>query len=880
MSRIPLIIALFISLGLGLPAFSQMDDGDAIDYTYAKEYEIEGITVTGAENFDENAIITLSGLYKGQTINIPGDEIPKAIQNLWDRNLFANVEIYASILANKIFFEIKLEERPRLSRFKFEGLKKSEIEDIKKKLSLRSGNIINENTKINAENVIKDYFIDKGFLNVQVDIQEIQDSILANSVMLIFDVVRGDKVKVLSIKFEGNETVTSVKLKKLMGNTKEKVKFQLAELIKVKKNRSDSAVAGYQVPGNVTTFKAYRYLNEYINLNIFKGSKFLKDDYEADKQSIIAYYNNLGYRDAAIVMDTFYLIDEKAMNIEMSIDEGIVYYHRNITWSGNTKFQDSVLAKVLAIKKGDVYNQSLLQEKIYGGMTGIDISSLYMDQGYLFFNVTPVEQLVGEDSVDLELRIYEGPIARIDQVRIYGNTKTSEHVIRRELRTQPGDVFSREGIIRSQREIANLGYFDPEQMDVVPIPNPEKGTVDIEYTVVEKPSDQLELSAGWAGRGNGVVGTLGVQFTNFSLKNMFKKEAWRPLPSGDGQRLSVRIQTNGRLFQSYNVSFTEPWLGGRKPNSFTVAYARTRLNNVGIDNRIIGSFISNGLSFNIGTRLQKPDDFFIVQGGISLDRYNLNNYDNNTFIFSDGISNNLSFNISLSRNSISGPSAPLYPSRGSNVGLSLKFTLPYSKWFSGRKNIDYTDPDLPDDIKYKWIEYHKWRFDVQWFAPLTRNDKLVLMAQAKLGFLGLYNNELGYSPFERYEIGGDGLANNQFFIGRDIISQRGYQVYSPSTGAPIFNKYTLEIRYPISLNPSATVYALMFAEAGNYWNSPGEYNPFQLRRAFGAGVRVFLPMFGLLGFDYGIGFDGKPGRTGNIFSKYGEFRIILGFEPE
>lgn len=872
-------IIIFLSFSWAT-SLAQVEDGEVMDYAIPAQYTIEGITVTGAENFDENAIITLSSLYKGQSINLPGDEIPKAIQNLWDRNLFANVEIYASTVGSQIFLEIRLEERPRLARFKFVGLKKGEIEDIKKQLNLRSGNIVNENTKINAENVIKDFFIEKGFLNAEVNIIEEPDTLLPNSVMLTFDVARGDKVKILSISFEGNEKVTNVKLKKLMKGTNEKVKFQLAELLKVKKNRKDEAVEGYQVPGNVTVSKAYRYLNDYINLNIFKSSKFLKQDYEMDKESIIMHYNTLGYRDAAIVMDTFFLLDEKTMAIEMVLDEGIRYYHRNVSWVGNTKFQDSVLSKVLDIEKGDIYNEILLQERLFGGMTGFDVSSLYMDQGYLFFNVTPVEQLVGEDSVDLEMRIYEGPIARIDQVRIYGNTKTNEHVIRRELRTKPGDVFSREAIIRSQREIANLGYFDPEQMQVQPIPNPEKGTVDIEYTLVEKPSDQLELSAGWAGRGNGVVGTLGVQFTNFSLKNMFKKGAWRPLPSGDGQRLSIRVQTNGKLFQSYNVSFTEPWLGGRKPNSFTVAYARTRLNNLNVENDVVGSFISNGLSVSIGTRLQKPDDFFIVQGGVSLDRYNLTNYDNNTFIFSDGISNNLSFSLSLSRNSIAGPSAPLYPSRGSNVSISTKFTLPYSLIFPGRKNLDYTDPNMPDDIRYKWIEYHKWRFDVQWFAPLSRNDKLVLMAQAKLGFLGLYNGDLGYSPFERYEIGGDGLANNQFFIGRDIISQRGYQVYSPSTGAPIFNKYTLELRYPISLNPSATVYGLVFAEAGNYWNSPAEYDPFELRRAFGAGVRIFLPMFGLLGFDYGIGFDGKPGRTGSIFSKYGEFRIILGFEPE
>ncbi|MEX2589180.1 MAG: BamA/TamA family outer membrane protein, partial [Chitinophagales bacterium] len=545
---------------------------------------------------------------------------------------------------------------------------------------------------------------------------------------------------------------------------------------------------------------------------------------------------------------------------------------------GNTIYSDDKLAQILDIKKGTIYDRTLLDERLFMSQTGMDVSSLYMDDGYLFFQVTPVEVAVEEDSIDVEIRIYEGPQATIDEVRIYGNTKTNEKVVRRELRTLPGNKFSRSDLIRSQREIAQLGYFDPEQMDVRPIPNPEEGTVDIEYHVVEKPSDQLELSAGWGGRGRGVVGTVGISFTNFSIQNLFDKGSWSPLPSGDGQKLSLRVQTNGKIYQSYNLSFTEPWIGGKKPNSFTVSYFHSRFADFNFATREVrGRMINNSTSVGIGTRLKWPDDFFVFQTSLNFQTYKLDNWTSSNFIITDGVSNNFNINFTLSRSSVD---APHFPKRGSNFSLSLAMTPPYSSF----SNKDYATMENND--KYRYIEYHKWKVKAEWFLNIKGN--LVLRTAAKLGFMGYYNQDIGHSPFERFELGGDGLSNFQFF-GRDIISMRGYEVGTPSEGSPFYNKFTTELRYAFSTNPSSTIYAHAFFEAGNYWNSIKKYNPFDQARSVGLGVRIFLPMFGLLGFDYGIGFDKemfenvvieKPTSFGDFLGKYGKFTIVLGFEPE
>ncbi len=862
------------------------------------EFTIGDIRVEGSQYLDTRILITLSGLAKGDKIKIPGDEIPKAMKTLWKQRLFTNISIDAEkIVGDQIFLVIKVEERPRIGGKAFSGLKNSEKEELLKKLDLRTGQVYTENVRSLAINTTKAYYIDKGFLNVTVDIQESpEDPTLPNSVKLKIIVNKGAKVKINQISFYGNREIPEVKLKKQMKETHEKIKFDLDGLLRFKKNFARDSIKPkwYHVIGNISPTRAWQYMDRHVNLNFFKTSKFKRDDYEGDKDKVIEYYNSQGYRDAYIVRDTTYMIDgpvNKNMNIDIYVNEGKKYYFRNIYFNGNTKYPDSLLAKIINIKRGEVYNQKLLDERIFMNPNGGDLSSLYMDDGYLFFSVTPMEVKVEGDSIDLELRINEGAQATIREVRIVGNTKTNEKVIRRELRTLPGNKFSRTDLIRSQREIIALGYFDPQQLDVVPIPNPENGTVDIEYRVTEKPSDQLELSAGWGGAtttsAGGLFGTLGVNFTNFSLKNIGDKHAWTPLPSGDGQRLGIRINSNGRAFQSYSVSFTEPWLGGKKPLALDFAFNRLRANSFDPYDysKIIGKYFSTSVYLGLSTRLKWPDDYFTLSTGVEFQHYILDNY-STFFIFKDGRSTNLNFQLAISRDSRY-PEAPTWYNHGFYFMAQAKFTLPYSLMFPGRMNLNYEDPGLSPADRYKFVEYHKWKIAFEWYTPLTKNSKLVLKTSANMAFLGLYNKKVGYSPFERIEFGGDGLSNLNYGtqLGRDIISFRGYPVVTPTGGVPIYNKYSVELRYPFSLNQSATIYALLFADAGNYWTSIKDYRPYDLKKSVGAGVRVFLPMFGLLGFDYGIGFDREsfglaPKAGKNIFSKYGEFRIILGREPE
>lgn len=865
------------------------------DYSKSVEYEVADIKVEGARFLDANILVNLSGLTKGDKIKIPGEQIPKAIKTLWRQRLFTNVSVEATdIVGNKVYLVIKVEERPRIGPFTFPGLKTSDVDELRKKIPIHGGSIYTENVRSQTINIIKNYYIDKGFLNTDVRILEIVDSSMPNSVRLKILVNKGAKVKIEQINITGNREVPEAVLKRQLKETHEKVKFDLDGLFRFKKNfaRDSITIKWYQVFGNLSVMRAYDYSSRYLNLNFFKASKFKRGDYEDDKHKLIDYYNSKGFRDARIVSDSIYRDPSGGNNliIDIRVEEGRKYYFRNIYFNGNTKYHDTVLAKILNIKRGEVYNQKVLDEHISMNPNGGDISSLYMDDGYLFFSVTPMEVKIDGDSIDIELRFNEGAQATIREVRILGNTKTSERVIRRELRTLPGNKFSRTDLIRSQREIVNLGYFDPQQLDVVPIPNPENGTVDIEYRVVEKPSDQLELSAGYGGRATqssagGIFGTLGVNFTNFSLRNIADKKSWSPLPSGDGQRLGIRVNSNGRAFQSYSVSFTEPWLGGKKPQSLNFAFNRLRANTFNpLDyTKINGSYYSTSVYLGLGTRLKWPDDFFTAEVGIEFQHYILKNY-STYFIFTNGRSTNLNLQLTLSRDSRD-LVAPTFYNRGFYFMVQGKFTLPYSLIFNSRKNLDYDNPALPDADRYKFVEFHKWKIMMEWYTPIWKN--LVFKASANMGFLGLYNKRVGYSPFERVEFGGDGLSNLNAGtqLGRDIVSFRGYKVMTPSPGgAPIYNKFSMELRYPISLNQSATIYALIFADAGNYWTGIREYKPYELARSVGAGVRVFLPMFGLLGFDYGFGVDkakyGQLGSGKNIFSKYGEFRIILGREPD
>ena len=603
--------------------------------------------------------------------------------------------------------------------------------------------------------------------------------------------------------------------------------------------------------------------------HIFSSSKFTEEDYEADKIKLIDKFNEQGYRDAKILSDSVYKYDDKSVNIDIAVNQGHRYFFRNITWVGNTKYTAAELNSVLRIKKGDVFNQKVLDANLYMNTDSRDVSSLYLDDGYLFFSLTPVEVQVENDSIDLEIRIYEGKQATINKVTISGNTKTNDNVIIREIRTKPGQLFSRADIIRTQRELAQLRYFDSEKLSVNPKPNAADGTVDIEYVVEEASSDQVELSGGWgAGR---IVGTLGLSFNNFSARNLFKKSAWSPLPSGDGQKLSIRAQSNGTYYQSYNASFTEPWLGGKKPNSFSTSiYHSVQTNGYAKDDENRQSIVIEGISFELGQRLKWPDDYFTLYQGINYQVYNIKNY--SSFIFTDGKANNLNYSAVLGRNSID---APIFPRSGSEISVSLQLTPPYSyanKLFGSDK--DYAA--LSDQEKFKWIEYHKWKINTSVFTKLAGN--LVMNTRLKFGFLGLYNREIGVSPFERFYLGGDGLSGYSL-DGREVVGLRGYGNYtltpqnsSGYIGGSMYNKYTFELRYPISLNPMATVFALGFFEGGNCWSKFRDFNPFDVKRSAGLGVRIYLPMFGLLGLDWGYGFDEIPGSTG---ANKGQFHFSI-----
>lgn len=827
-----------------------------MDYSgKAKDYEIGGVRVTGANFSDPTAIISIAGFRVGDRIRIPGGDIPRAIKALYKLSLFTDVQILKEkTIGDVIFLEISVTERPRLTTHSFKGVKKGTHDDLNEEVNkyLIKGGIVTDAIKASAAFGIQKYFVEKGYYDVKVKVDELPDTSRVNSVKLVFNIDRGSKIKIEDITFSGNENIKDRKLRNLMKETRRKRR-------------------------------------------LFSGSKLIRAEYEGDKKKIIAYYNKSGFRDARIVADSIWRVTEKDgskgdLMVHLDIEEGKRYYFRNIIWKGNSIYATKDLDNVLGIKKGDVYNSELLETRLRFSQDGRDVSSLYMDNGYLFFNVDPIEVAVASDSIDLELRIFEGPQASIDKVIIKGNDRTHEHVIRRELFTVPGEKFSRSDIIRSQRQIINLGYFNPENLGINTPVNPQRGTVDIEYTVEEKPSDQLELSAGWGGKGRGVIGTLGVAFNNFSARNIFHRETWSPLPQGDGQRLSLRAQTNGRFFQSYNVSFTEPWLGGKKPNSLTVAgFVSILSNGYNRNSEFYGKLTNGGVTFSLGTRLKKPDDNFVSSTALNLQVIKLQNYVfSSRGLFrtdlgetvSEGNFRNFSITQTIARTTINNP---IFPQEGSRVQVSVQLTPPYSLF------SDKNYGDLAPSERFKYLEYHKWKVNAEWYQTLV--GKLVIKADAKFGFLGAYNNDIGIAPFERFQLGGDGLNNQQFgyFTGTEIISSRGYKPgdyesnqWKGSTtdinATPLYQKVTLELRYPLSLNPSSTIYIHTFAQGSNAWRKARDYNPFDMKRSVGAGLRVFLPMFGVLGFDYGIGFD--KATANNKIGSLATFNIVLGFEPE
>ena len=863
------------------------------------KYKIRSIKVVGNENFDENLLLSLSTLNIGDEVSIPGgDNFAKSIHKLMDQNYFSDVSIYLTDLVGKeIDVEINVTERPRLSKFTFIGTKKSDLDELSGKTGLTPNRVVTDNMKITAIEGIKKYYAEKGFQDVKVTIKERKDATRKNNLLLDFIVDKGPKVRINNINFGGN-IIEETKLKKSLKEVHEKSRFTLYPV-------NDKPVIVKTTPytfeqymsekGYLTFTKTRKILNPYARFSL-SSSKFDIKKYEESKNNLLDYYNSLGFRDAVIVKDTVYHNAAGNLNIDVQLKEGRKYYFGNISWRGNTKYTDSILSVILNIKKGEIYNREILFNKLGKTSTaeGGDVSTLYQDDGYLFFRVDPVETAVYNDTIDFEIRVVEGPQATIKTIRIAGNEKTKDFVIRREIRTLPGDKFSRTLLIRSQREISQLNFFDQEKIKIDPIPNPEDGTVDINYGVEEKSSDQLELSAGWGGY-IGLTGTLGVTFNNFSSKNLFKKGAWDPLPMGDGQKLSVRVQSNGKAFRSTNFSFTDPWFGGIKRNTLTVSVYNTKygqtynlLTGMYDPNAADSRYISTtGATVSFGRQLAWPDDYFSLSMGLNYTRYTLKDYAIDPYNlpnFNNGVVNNVNFRIALQRTSVD---QPLFPRTGSTFLLSGQLTPPYS----------LISPNVNSAANpFELLEYHKWRFIGEWFVPLVKpagadhNKQFVLKFAAKYGFLGAYNSELSVSPFERFQLGDAGLSNQFALLGYDIIAQRGYPVYESSNPKinpdqqssrqhfTIFNKYAVEVRYPLSLAASSTIYALGFFEAANGWYSMKEYNPFNLRRSVGIGMRFYLPMFGLLGFDYGIGIDRLTGTT--ALKDAGRFTFMLGFEPE
>ena len=840
-----------------------------------KEYELAGITTSGAKYLEPDLLIAVTNLVIGEKIYLPNDEhIAKAIKALWKQELFSNVNITVTKkIDDKVFINISVEERPRLSRYNFRNIKPAEAKEIKGKLSLVANKVVTEATKKEAVVRIKKFYTDKGYGRVQVSVLERNDTGAVNKVILTFVIVKGNKTHINQINIVGEQHATEASLKHTLKGTKEMSRFTLhpdddKSVYPVTKRSFGRYMGDF---GFLTPSKTLDALDEYFRFKLFASSKFNESKYEEDKQSLISHYNTLGYRDASIVSDTVYPVKNGNINIDIRVKEGAKYYFGDITWKGNTKYSSDFLSKILAIRKGDVYNQHLLETRLGKQLSpdgnGEDVYSLYQDDGYLFFNIDPVEISISGDTINFEMRMSEGPQATIRDINISGNDRTNEHVIRRNLRTLPGNKFSRADLINSQREIANLGFFDQEKIGILPKPHPEDGTVDIDYTVIEKSSDQLQLSAGFGG-GVNFYGNIGVTFNNFSIRNIFKPKMWEPLPVGDGQKFSISYASNGAYYNSLTTAFTEPWLGGRKPNALTanIVYSKYSASAVGTDPNL--SFLRMaGAGLSMGKRLHWPDDFFIFNYGVFYNNYRLKDY---ALVpnFTDGYSNDFRFKFVISRNSID---KPLYPRSGSNVSFTLQITPPYSA-FTG---IDYAAESYQE--KYKLIEYHKYKFLADFYQRVYGN--LVLRLVAKEGFMGYYNPDIGFSPFERFQVGGDGLSGANYFIGKDIISQRGYEIYNEA--ATIFNKYQAELRYPFSLSPTATIYGLMFVDAANAWDNFSEYNPFKLNRDVGLGIRIFLPMFGLLGLDYGIGLDRYDPATGNTgFKDISKFNFMLGFEPE
>ncbi len=821
-----------------------------IDYSSApKTYEIQHIATQGLESLDSSVVISFSGLKVGQKITIPGDDITNAVKKFWKQGLFSEVGIAINkVEDNKVWLVLQLKQQPKISDIRFYGIKKSQVEDLETTISLTKNSQFTPNLEDQTRNTIKKYFQEKGYDNVAISITPENDLSQPNSVIVNININKNSKVKVHKIIIEGNSNLSKRKINKVMKKTNEKGKIS----------------------------------------NIFRTKKFVNSLYEEDKQAIIDKYNEIGYRDAYIINDSVVRRNDKSIDIYLKIYEGKKYYFRNITWTGNTIYTSDFLSQTLRIKKGDVYNGKLLNDRLF--VDDDAVANLYQDNGYLFSNINPEETTITGDSIDFDMQIYEGRQAVINKIGISGNTRVYEHVVRRELRTKPGQLYNKSDIIRTLREIAQMGLFDPEKLQPEILPNPENGTVDINYSLETKSSDQVELSAGYGGA-TGVTGSLGLKFTNFAIGNIFKPNTYKIVPQGEGQTLSIKGTTNARYYSSISLSFLDPWFGKKRPNAFSfTTYYSTQ---TGVSSRsnsynpyYYSSYGSSsgyfydadpnsyihtfGVSVGLGIRLKWPDDYFVLSSSVNYQLYSLKNW--KYFIMENGNSNNFNIGIALTRNSIDNP---LYTRSGSIFGLSLELTPPYSL-ISG---VDYSNS--PDSERYKWLEYHKWKFNSRIFVPLIPNQKLVMMARAEYGFLGYYNPDRR-SPFQNFIVGGDGLSGSSTSYASDIVGLRGYAGSSltprSSTGGyngNVYTRLTMELRYPLVTEGATTIYGLAFVEGGNCWSDLNQFNPFDVKRSAGFGIRLFLPMLGLMGVDWGYGFDMVGGLKSNSGS---HFNFILGQE--
>ena len=851
---------LLTTLALALAPMSlaaQEGGGVEVDYSHPVKYKVGGITVEGNTFYSDQQIISLTGLRPGMEVTVPGEELSNIVDRLWLQRYFEDVALTVdslSVAGDSAWFCLRIKERPRVSRWTFSGVSSSERKDIQERVNLRPGREFSEYVEKTTSDIIKRYFAEKGFLLCKVDAEVSKDSIIRNAIRVDFAIDKGEKIKVKEINFIGNEHVDDFKLARSMKKTKSN--------------------------------KLY---------NFFSSKKFNEEEYFNDKKNVISAFNEEGFRDARLVRDSIYYVEPNRLGIDLVFEEGDRYYFGDITWTGNSVYASDALNSVLAINKGDVYDVVTMNRRLYGGgkANEYDITKLYRDNGYLFFNVTPVETNIQNDSVDVELRISEGKQATLNDIIINGNTVTNEKVVRRQLFTRPGYLFSQTDFERSIREIASLGQFDPEaimsETGYSIIPNQLDNTVDLVYNVTEKPSSQLEVSGGWGG--NTFVATVGVSFNNFSTKRMFDKGAWRPVPLGDAQNLAFRFQTNGTYYTALTASFTEPWLFGKKPTSLNIGAYYTRQTNSYLALNILRNDRQMevfGFSASIGTRLKWPDNYFVLYNGLSWQTYKLTNWYSGYFIFDDGIAHNLSYSLNLVRNSTD---QQIYPRQGSEFSFLLQLTPPFSLLrkfdydadgnkvaVGSYKDVNYDN--WTSSQRYKWIEYHKWKLSGAVYTRLAGD--LVLMTRAQFGYLGYYNRNWGYSPFEGFLVGGDGMSGYSTY-GSEVIALRGYENYSLTPYEPsaynsngyayagnVYDKFTVELRYPVIMQPSSTIYVLAFLEGGNCWSDIRDFNPFQIKRSAGLGIRIYLPMLGLLGVDWGYGFDtADPSRRS-------QFHFVIG----